>query len=695
MANKLDSTSLLLAQVNQHAEVLGGLLSGVAQDEIDGTRIGRCIVSTHMLAKSVSLMELPDWQAVLDSYESLLKVYQEKSLPWDERIAQATSEIIEKEDLLVASAGDGGQSGLSGAVSAEELRALSHEMRELLEYTAEPSLGPETEDAASVPPPSEHRSRSDEPNGAASRDTHGKTGRGRGSLPIERGLEASMSELQRHTEALLEIWKHSDGITGRDQSPALLDLRAKLLIVGFHALSMERIVGSGAGSLSAPMIDTLAPLHIALQDYARAVSRGTDRRIEFTFSGENRSIDPRLLHPIHRVLQHMVGDVFLRCSEKHLRIDVSVEDNNGAFRWSLCDNGETFVADSRVDGDEYLAFYPGLRDTRKVLGELHALLWVELDGNLGTRFAFTTPVSLHESSFMVWGGGEERIAVLSNQLSAVRPVDEVEFASDSHGERVIADGRQVRLLRLGDLYTQGPVDGDKIVVIGALEKRIAFYVGGDGRLEKGVWTRNGMTTGSAMENGVVQVRDERIPLVEANGLLHKYMSIVDAISEADVSGGVDVDVSVPSHTQAKKGKDAKAPPELFSTKNEVDVLVVEQSESLRKTLDAMLSHRGFATKTVDGPEAALSFLAEGHASVIVCDFRMPSMAAKVVVDGLRRGGRKIPVLVTTSHRGENADVLVNRLGVAGHIIKPLDPDDVVSRVNAHVRRPAGQTPRRS
>lgn len=704
MANRLDSTSLFLAQVNQHAEVLQGLLSGVAEDEIDGGRISRCIISTSMLAQSASLMDLSEWQHALNEFAKLLKIYEAQSLPWDERIAQVTSEFIEKEDLLVASACDGGESGLSGAVSAEELRALCREMNELLEYTPEPH-GPENEtpaegaDAAPEQPvsgtPDREAVRPDAPaestpdSGSPSAPANGmeeKKSRRR-LVPIERGLEASMAELQRHTGGLVELWERSDPVTG-GASPLLNDLRTRLFVIGFHALAMERIIESRAGGLPAPMIDTLAPLRAALQDYARAVSRGTDRRIDFTFSGEGHSIDTRLLHPLYRVLQHMVGDVFLRCGERQLYVEIRAEDHHGALRWSLRDNGDTFVADSRLDGDEYLAFYPGLRETRKVLSESHSLLWVEPDGNLGIRFAFTTPRSNQETAFMVWGEGSDRVAVLSNQLAAVHSVEQVEFAPESHGERIVDGRRQVRVLRLGDLYSEGPVEGDRIAVIGSLERRIGIYVQGDARLETGTWQRNGVSAGGAMGSGVALIGKERIPLVEANGLLEKYIAIVDAISAEDVSGGVDPDVSVSSHTQAKREMDANAPPEVLSTKDEVDVLVVEQSEALRKTLETVLFERGFTTKSVAGPQAAVAFLETGAASVVICDFRVPSMAAKTVVEFLRDREKRIPVLVTTSHRGDSARELAEKLGAAGYIAKPLDADEVAARVSAHGGRPA-------
>ena len=687
MLNRLDSRSLFLAQINQHAEALGGLLSGAAQDPIDRELSKRCIVSTRMLSKSVSLMELSEWQTVLDVFQSLLEIYREKNLPWDERIADVTSGIIEKEDLLVTGAGAGGPSDLEGAVSTEELRALSREVSELVEFAAETPVTPESDDAT-VPGAGGTTGAGDPGAGRGEGDT-GQDGRG--SSDGVRVLEKGMAELRRHADALCEAWASS--AAALHTSPALDDIRTHLLVIGFHGFSMERTLATGAGPHPAPLVNTLAPLRAAIEDHAVAASATRGRAIELAFSGEDRAIDARLLQPVHVVLQHLVSDVLLRCGQDNLRVEIGVEEKNGALHWTLKDNGENFVSDSHVDRDEYLAFYPGLREARKILGDLHSLLWVEPDGRAGTRFAFTIPPSLQDRSFMVWKNAG--IAVLSSQISGLFRVGEVELTSDPHGERVLADGRWIPVLRLGQVCPEGPTDGDRIAVIGSLEKRVAFFVEGEGVLEKGVWKKDGGAVGRGMDGGTVRIGEARMALVEANGVLQKYMAIVDAVPEECVSGGVDQVVSDPSHTQATREKDAKTPPEISSKKGEVDVLVVEENEALRRTLGSILVENGLTTKTVGGLEAAMAFLDGGHPSVVISDFRVPTMAAKAIADRFRRDGKKIPVYVTTTHTGRNAEVLVKRLGVSGYIAKPVSGDDVLSRVVEHAGGRAGRTSRRS
>ena len=676
MVNRLDSTSLFLAQINQHAEVLGGLLGGAAQEPIDRDLIGRCIVSTRMLSKSVVLMELPDWQAVLDPFRSLLEVYRDKNLPWDERIADVTSAIIEKEDVLVAGAGV--PSKLQEAVAAEELAALSREVRELVQCAAE-TVAPEHPEAAGDAAAESAETPGGRPAGEI-RDAQVSDG-GPGAAAVSRTgpvFVRGMVELRHHMDGIGESWSAIPPGALGSASVERDELRKRLLVVGFHAFSMERMIGAAAGPQSVPLIDTLTPLCAALEDHAAAAAAAKGRSVDLAFSGENRSIDARLLQPLYVVLQHLVSDVLLRCGREDLRIEIGVEETNGAYRWTLRDNGENFVSDSHVDRDEYLAFYPGLREARKILGDLHSLLWVETDGAEKARFAFTVPPTLQDRCFVVWE--DAGIAVLSSQLSGLIPAEEAEVGSDSHGERVNADGRWVPLLRLGQVFAEGPAEGDRIAVIGSLEKRVAFFVDGEGRLEKGSWKKDGGGSGRGMDAGLVKIGDTRVPLLEANGLLQKYMSIVGAVPEEQVSGGVDEVVSDSSHTQANREKDALAPPDNSAKRGEVDVLVVEENDALRGALAAILQEGGLSVRTAGGLGDAMDFLDRGNPSVVISDFRVPTMAAKAIADRLARDGRKTPVLVTTTHTGSNAETLVKKLGVSGYVAKPVNGEDLLGLV---------------
>jgi CheY-like chemotaxis protein len=60
------------------------------------------------------------------------------------------------------------------------------------------------------------------------------------------------------------------------------------------------------------------------------------------------------------------------------------------------------------------------------------------------------------------------------------------------------------------------------------------------------------------------------------------------------------------------------------------------------------------------------------------------MAAKKIVDRLREAGQEIPVLVTTSQTGKTADLLVEKLGAAGYLSKPLSATQVTSHLSGYL-----------
>ena len=116
---------------------------------------------------------------------------------------------------------------------------------------------------------------------------------------------------------------------------------------------------------------------------------------------------------------------------------------------------------------------------RKILYTFRSLLWVEPDYNGATRFAFKTPLSFESKRFKVWKNDGHSVAVLPNQLGGVIELADVKMGNDSRGEFLTIDGRRVPVLRLGQIYSGAPTDGDRIAVVGFLEKRIAFYVEGE------------------------------------------------------------------------------------------------------------------------------------------------------------------------------------------------------------------------
>lgn len=675
MATRLNSHELFLAQVRNHSDELTRLLGSEPHTDVDATLLERSILSTGMLASSASLMELTEWQEFLKDFESLLVIYRAKSLPWDERLAQLTSELVEFEDQLVAKGSESGPPSVRQLTTREELNSLFEEVAELDTF-AKAAAPHEPRSKRSEPPSDSQNAEdiSDIPTIEPAKDH-----------PVDEPLQEdyplgkSIRDLRRHASCVLELWESSHRDIDAFSPTDLERFRRELMLINFYALSMEQIINLNSTPQGA-VLTSLEPLRAAIGDSAAVLCAGTNRRIDISFHSLDHSVDARLLCAIETVLHHLVKDIYDRCNDQYLRIEVNVEDRYGSLFWSIRDNGNNFITDSRLDPDEYLAFYPGLKETRQVLSELRSLLWVEPDENHETRFWFTIPTLPDGGNIVVWQHEGEHFGVLSNQVSDVIPVGDVRIENDSKGEFVMVRGGRIPLVRLGQIYSGAPEDGNMVVVVGCLEKMIAFCAEGEGEVATGIWQPAAVAAWKGMDRGIIDVGGRKISLVEANSLMRRYRSIVGTNGDLDVSGGGIGDIDDLSRSQANVEKDVATPPETPSAR----ILVVERSEILRDNFASIFMEKQLDAHFVSTLDDALEWLEDHSPDLILCEFRVPSMAARVVVDALQKEDRRIPVLVTTTHQGDNAGMLVEKIGATGYIGKPLVPEDVLARIGQFI-----------
>jgi CheY-like chemotaxis protein len=218
-----------------------------------------------------------------------------------------------------------------------------------------------------------------------------------------------------------------------------------------------------------------------------------------------------------------------------------------------------------------------------------------------------------------------------------------------------------------------------IALIGHLEKRVAFYVPDAGSLTEGQILELSIPLWQGCANVVREVDGKRFALVDAEQILERYLDLTRGIDAEGVSGGATRDDS-----QAASMADAQAPPDIFAPAeegSETDVLVVEQSDSVRNALSDILNDDRCRVTYTTGLDEALEFIVAARPRLIISEFRMPSMAAKALIDTLGQNEMSVPVLVTTSQSGQTAETLAKKLGAAGYLSKPLNREDVAERVN--------------
>lgn len=658
----MDSKALIGKQFRAHAETLCELLSSPGREAAPAPIVERSLVGTRMLAGSASVMGIGLWPELCTAYESLLRRYHDGGLAWDERIADVTSELIEKVEAVVALHEGDAEADLGAAIPADEMKALIAELGVLEE---ECKSMPVVERPAPARPEVIDSNEPGDP----------------GPLPgIVAELRASFHRLHERLDT--KAWEARDWASNDMEA-----IRRELNTIDFCARSIEKVIGDNAnGSYTFPRC-SLTPLRVALGDFAAELCRGTGRTLDVALVGEEQTIDARLLSTTALVLQSMITDTFSRADATAVHIEASAVEAHGAIRWRLRDDGDNFISDSPLDSDDSLAFYPGLRNVINLIGRHRGVLWVESGEGPHYRFEFTLPVSEAHDAVLTWGEGSEAFAVRASQVCSVTAGNDAGVGQDEYGSFIAIDGKRVPLFDLDGLYTGAPQPGSAIVVVGSLEKRIAFRVPGAGERANAHVFNGAVPAWEGAPPSVAQIDQRRVQLLDADHVMAAYHSITGTMGTDSVSGGVPEDGPEFAPRQATPTVGVPAPPAPAETthgEKGIDVLVVEQSESMQEALTAILTKGDVSAACVSEIEEALSLIEARKPRLIISEFRMPTMAAKRLVDELDGAGVSIPVLVTTSQTGKTAELLVEKLGACGYLSKPLDPAEVASLVAAHL-----------
>ncbi|MFQ5944863.1 MAG: response regulator [Anaerolineae bacterium] len=118
------------------------------------------------------------------------------------------------------------------------------------------------------------------------------------------------------------------------------------------------------------------------------------------------------------------------------------------------------------------------------------------------------------------------------------------------------------------------------------------------------------------------------------------------------------------------------------------ILVIEDSEAVREAISQILGSSGYEVlQALDGAEG-LRLALELEPDLVLLDVMMPEMGGYEVARDLRGSFRTatIPVVMLTA-LGEVEEIVKGMdAGADDYVVKPFDPDELLSRVATHIRR---------
>ncbi len=116
------------------------------------------------------------------------------------------------------------------------------------------------------------------------------------------------------------------------------------------------------------------------------------------------------------------------------------------------------------------------------------------------------------------------------------------------------------------------------------------------------------------------------------------------------------------------------------------VMVVEDDADLRELFCAVLGEAGYDSLPASDAREALDILEKHPVDVVITDVMMPGMDGFALTRTLRSCGYELPVLIITA-RDRAADKQEGfRAGTDDYMVKPIDVNEMVWRVEALLRR---------
>lgn len=122
------------------------------------------------------------------------------------------------------------------------------------------------------------------------------------------------------------------------------------------------------------------------------------------------------------------------------------------------------------------------------------------------------------------------------------------------------------------------------------------------------------------------------------------------------------------------------------------ILLVEDEPGIAMTVTDLLESEGYEIHTASDGHSGLKRALEDHFDVIILDVMLPGKDGIRVCRELREGGVVSAVLMLTAKTQVPDRVAGLKTGADDYLTKPFDPDELIARIEALLRRTRKNSP---
>ena len=120
------------------------------------------------------------------------------------------------------------------------------------------------------------------------------------------------------------------------------------------------------------------------------------------------------------------------------------------------------------------------------------------------------------------------------------------------------------------------------------------------------------------------------------------------------------------------------------------LLIVEDDAALRSSLAGTLRSAGFTVDEAANASEGEYFAGEFAVQLAIVDLGLPDRSGVDLVKRLRASGHHFPILILTAREHWQDKVTGLNAGADDYVVKPCNLDELKARINALLRRSAGQ-----
>lgn len=118
-------------------------------------------------------------------------------------------------------------------------------------------------------------------------------------------------------------------------------------------------------------------------------------------------------------------------------------------------------------------------------------------------------------------------------------------------------------------------------------------------------------------------------------------------------------------------------------------LIIEDDAVLLHQLANQLSEQDYQVDTATNGEDGLYQAKEFYYDIAVVDIGLPKLSGIEIVEALRNANSKLPILILTARSSWKDKVSALRSGADDYLVKPFQPEELLARLEALLRRAGG------